>query len=76
MIGTRSVILKKRLDSVAAGLVVCTALTATGANAETRESVDVSISGKTVTNPYFNSTDNSLAGAGTISIDPRISISN
>jgi hypothetical protein len=61
---------------LAAALTAIAGFTAHSANAETHQSVDVSLSGRAVTNPYLDSASGSWSGVGTISIDPRISINN
>jgi hypothetical protein len=73
---TKSILTRYCIKPVGIGLVLGAALNANGASAEDHQSIDVSVSGRTVTNPYLDSNNHSLEAAGSISIDPRISTGN
>src|SRR6478735_1711410 len=73
---TKSILTRYCIKPVGIGLVLGAALNANGASAEDHQSFDVSVSGRTVTNPYLDSNNHSLEAAGSISIDPRISTGN
>jgi hypothetical protein len=54
-------------------LAATASLGAQAANADTSQSIDVSVSGSAGTNPYFNTTDGGWRAAATVSVDPRLS---
>jgi hypothetical protein len=61
---------------VALGFSLLVGSAPNAASADTRQSVDVSVSGKAVSNPYLDAANGSWSGVGSISIDPRISTGN